>query len=383
MRRSPHAPTLRALLLAAALPLGALPACSPSAPTTMDLGGDDSGDGDGGSGGGSGGSDMSGGFNFATGSGAGTGSGGIDACATSSEEATLVPIDMFVTVDKSGSMGDSSKWTNARAAFLAFFADPAAAGLNVALRFWPDDGCDGTTCSTDMCSQPKVDLGPLSDPTHVEALSDAFNAESPNGGTPMSAALAGAAKWATNYAKAKNGTEKVVIVLLTDGEPNGCDENVGNIAAEAEDAYASAGVLTFAVGLAGSNQGTMDAIAKGGHTDQGFFIGNGNAQADLLAALEQIRKTSVACEFLMPQPTTGETVDPKLVNVSYTPGAGGEAQTLGQVPDAASCSGPGGWYYDDPLSPTKITLCPSTCTSVQADQGAKMQIVLGCSTQPA
>jgi hypothetical protein len=199
----------------------------------------------------------------------------------------------------------------------------------------------------------------------------------------MSAVLGGAAKWATEYGKARGGAEKVVIVLLTDGEPNGCDGDIDHIAAEAEAAFASAGVLTYAVGLAGSNQGTMDAIAKGGHTDAGFFIGNGNAQADLLAALEQIRRTSVTCEFAMPESTTGEAIDAKLVNVSYTPSAGGDAQTLGQVPDAAACSGGGGWYYDDPLSPTKITLCPTTCSTVQIDQGAKMQILLGCTTQPA
>ena len=48
------------------------------------------------------------------------------------------------------------------------------------------------------------------------------------------------------------------------------------------DALASDGVYTYAVGLEGSNESDMDAIAKAGGTTKGFFIGSGNAQADLL-----------------------------------------------------------------------------------------------------
>jgi hypothetical protein len=72
-------------------------------------------------------------------------------------------------------------------------------------------------------------------------------------------------------------------------------------------------------------------------------------------------------------------IDPTLVNVSYTPG-GGAAETLGQVGGASSCGASGGWYYDDPAHPATINLCPSTCTMVQSDPGAKMSIVLGCAT---
>lgn len=317
------------------------------------------------------------------GGGSGGDGGGLDGCAETSAEATLVPVNMFLTVDKSGSMGDNNKWNNAKAAFISFFQDPGAGNMRVALRFWPDNGCDGTSCNVGVCSQPQVDVGALSDQAHAQALIDAFNSKSPSGGTPMSAALGGATKWAADYTASTNGSEKVVVVLLTDGEPNGCDENINNIAALAEDAYQSAGVLTFAVGLAGSNQTDMNTIAMSGQTTQGFFIGNGNAQADLLAALKQIQKTTVACEFQMPQPGPGQVVDPTRVNVKYTPN-GGSSVVLGQVPNAGACTDQtGGWYYDDPNQPHSIKLCPSTCATVQADQGSKMEIVVGCTTQPA
>jgi hypothetical protein len=370
-------PTAPRLLASLALVSAALSACAPSS-TANELQG--AGGGAGGAGGHSSGTGDDLGFNPSTSSGSGS-SGGLEGCATSSEGATQIPVNMFVTVDKSGSMKDNQKWDNAKAAFLAFFQDPDAASLRVALRFWPDSGCDGNTCDVDVCASPAVDVGPLSDAGHVQALVDQFNAHSPGGNTPMSAALGGATKWASSYVGQVESSEKAVVVLVTDGEPNGCDNDVGHIAQEAKDAYDAAGVQTFAVGLAGSNQATMDQIAQGGSTGQGFFIGNGNAKADLIAALKKIQASSVACVYAMPKAEAGKVIDPKLINVNYTPGAGPE-QTLGQVPDAGACGAKGGWFYDDPSKPSIIKLCPTTCDTVQGDPGAKMAIVLGCATTP-
>jgi hypothetical protein len=314
------------------------------------------------------------------------GDGGLDpdsACATSSEEAVLVPVNMFIAVDKSGSMSDSSKWTNAEAAFSAFFQDPAAASLRVALRFWPDDGCDGGACNIDVCAQPQVGVGPLSDPAQVSALVSLFASKDPGGGTPTWAALGGATKWAKDYAAQTGGSEKVVVVLVTDGEPTECDTNISSIASFADDAWQNAQIPTFAVGMVGSNETDMNTIAAAGGTTTGIFIGNGNAQQELLDALLAIQKSTVACEFAMPQGDPGTTVDPTKVNVNYTPGGSDMAQTIGQVNDAAACGSGAGWFYDDNNAPTKIILCPGTCTAVQADDGAKIEILLGCDTKPA
>ena len=39
---------------------------------------------------------------------------------------------------------------------------------------------------------------------------------------------------------------------------------------------------------------------------------------------------------------------------------------------------PNAWYYDDPTTPKKIILCPSTCTATNAATGAKLQALVGC-----
>ncbi|MFO0761149.1 MAG: vWA domain-containing protein [Byssovorax sp.] len=324
-------------------------------------------------------------------SGGGSGVGGSDACATSSAEASLIPVNMFIMFDRSGSMKDNNKWGNATSALTAFFEDPGTAGLRVALRFFPEGDCSNTACDVNACSQPAVPLAELTgDPAPMDAQEKALvsTVEGKNtasgGGTPLSAALGGAEKWALAY-QAAHPVEKTVVVLVTDGAPNGCDENINHIAKLASDAFVASGVLTYAVGLVGSNQSDMDKIAQAGQTTQGFFIGNGNAQADLLAALQSIQGSQVACEFAMPDKTAdGEMIDPALVNVEYLPGGGGAKVEFGQVADAGACTAQkGGWYYDDPQKPTSITLCPTTCSAIQSDPDAKVQILFGCATKPA
>ena len=325
-----------------------------------------------------------------TGATMGTASTGTsNSCAATSAEANLIPVNMFIIFDKSGSMKDNNKWTNTSAALIDFFKDQGSAGLRVALRFFPDSGCDDQACDINVCSQPLVPLAPLTIDagpvdTQEQKLVDAVQSKSPGGGTPMYVALGGAEKWAADYQTA-HPSEKTVVVLVTDGEPNGCDENVNHIAQLAAVTMAANGVLTYAVGLVGSNMGTIDTIASAGGTSQGFFVGNGNASADLLAALKAIQGSQVACTFQMPtMGTMGETIDPTLVNVNYTPGNGGADVTFGQVANQAACTAQkGGWFYDNQAKPTTITLCPTTCTVVQADQKAKIQIELGCATKPA
>jgi len=355
--------------------------------SVLHCGGSDSGDSSGGKGG-KGGSAA--GLNF-DGSNGGTTTIDPDAaCAKTNQTAALTPVDMLIMFDRSGSMNQNNKWTQASSALTAFFEDPGTAGLRVALRFFPHDqpasGCNNNDCDENACAQVLVPLGALtadSAPTDAQeqALVSAVQNQAPGngGGTPMYAALSGAEKWAASTL-AQNPGDKVVVILVTDGAPNGCDENIQHIAGLASTAFGSQGVLTYAVGLEGSNTSDMDAIAKAGGTNQGIFIGSGNAQQDLLNALKNIQGQTVSCNIPFPKAQNGQTENPNLINVNYTPGSGGDTQTLNQVADANDC-GNGGWYYDNPTAPTTITLCPSTCTEIQADKNAKIDVLIGCETQ--
>lgn len=309
------------------------------------------------------------------------------ACAAEKVKAELIPVNMLILFDRSASMGYKSKFPQATAALTSFFQNPASAGLRVALRFFPDMACNQQTCDTAACTPPTVPLGTLqatSAPAdkQEDALVTAVAGTMLDvsefyqlGGTPLSAALDGAEHWATAY-RAAHATEKVAVVLVSDGEPHGCDPNyptLNDLAAKAN----AAGVLTYVVGLAGFFESQMNAIAQNGGTGQASFIGMQDVEGDLLKALQAIQKGTVTCDIPMPMSQNGMMIDLGQVNVNYTP-SGGMSTLLPEVDNAAACTAKGGWYYDDPKMPTKISLCPATCDAAQADVDPTIDILLGC-----
>ena len=88
-----------------------------------------------------------------------------------------------------------------------------------------------------------------------------------------------------------------------------------------------------------------------------------------------IAGAQVACNFEIPTPSNGEQVDLNSVTVQYTPGAGGSPIDLTQVPTAADCVDDA-FYIDETAG--EIILCADTCTTVQGDENAKIDIVFQC-----
>jgi hypothetical protein len=313
---------------------------------------------------------------------------------------------MLVMFDRSTSMNEeadattgATRWDLASSALTGFFADPAAGGLQVALRFFPHDspapGCNDEACDVAACAQPVVPLATLAaEPAdaHEAALVAASVAAAPparlpgqgmnvgSQGTPISAALGGALSWAAAQRMAAP-EESAVVVLVTDGQPNGCEEDIETIAGLAQNAFATSQIRTYAIGLTGSRESDMDAIAAAGGTTKGIFISDGaTAKQDLLNALAAIRGSVLDCDFEMPKASNGMQVDPTKVNVKYTP-AGGTQMTLGRVPDMAGCGTAPGWYYDNELNPTRILLCPASCNSASVEVDATLEVLLGCVTE--
>jgi hypothetical protein len=63
-------------------------------------------------------------------------------CATTTQKATAVPLDLYFMLDTSGSMDDlvaagQSKWSAVVAAMTAFVQDPASAGIGMGLQYFP------------------------------------------------------------------------------------------------------------------------------------------------------------------------------------------------------------------------------------------------------
>lgn len=310
-------------------------------------------------------------------------------CFDSCQNAAVGPANLYIMFDSSLSMEDDNKWQNATSALGAFFSDPESAGLGVALRFFPATGCDEDSCDVSACSAPAVPLGSLSsDPgdAHRVALIDALESKYPYGGTPMHPALDGAINWAKAQLES-DVVQRPVVVLVTDGAPFGCHADPDDVNADVEalaqmvaDAHQEYGVLTYVVGLEGSWEWIVNKIANAGGTGEAMLVSNADTHDELFAALQAIKESHVDCEVKLPASDL-EGLDPDLVNVNYTPSGASSPVTLDQVDGASACAENEGWYYDDPSAPTKITLCPNTCSEIQADKSAKLDVMMGCGTQ--
>lgn len=309
-----------------------------------------------------------------------------EVCASDVIETTLAPVNLFLMVDRSGSMSQNNKWRQAVSGLKAFLKDPETAGLRVALRFFSDDepmaGCTMQGCSIDACAEPLVRVDALvADAGELDAqevkLVDALDHTFPRSGlgTPIYPALGGALQWASTY-RTEHPSERTVVVLVTDGEPNGCNQDIGDISALAAQAAANFEISTYAIGLEGSNEAQLDRIASAGHTTRGIFIGaNTNAESELLRALNTIRGQTMSCDFALPVSTSGKAADPNHVNVNLSSPDGSVG--LFRVDSAADCvGGRAAWYYDNPTAPSRIHLCPSACEA--AGQVADIDVAMGC-----
>jgi hypothetical protein len=92
-----------------------------------------------------------------------------------------------------------------------------------------------------------------------------------------------------------------------------------------------------------------------------------------------IEQAKVSCEWTIPEPPAGEVFDPNKVNVQYTL-TGGDPVNVLQVAKKGDCDGEDGWYYDDNADPTQVLACPATCDTIEADNGAKVDVLFGCET---
>jgi hypothetical protein len=242
---------------------------------------------------------------------------------------------------------------------------------------------DRLVCDAPSYATPAVEITPL--PAAVPALLASIDAQAPNGGTPSGPALSGAIDQAREWAIAHPG-HTVTVLLATDGLPTDCApidvDGLSEIAAAGLAGRPS--VRTFAIGVFGSDDpagpANLDAIARAGGTQSAFVIDTGQDIAEgFLDALNVIRGTQLACEFELPAPGVGETLDHGLVNVDLTDATG--KTRIFKVNGVDACGSENGWHYDDELNPNRIIACPATCDRFRsAAMGTSVEIQVGCRT---
>lgn len=417
--------------------------------------------------------------------------GGSITCAGQVTRAEPVPLDLFLMLDTSASMLEStaaglSKWEAVRGALGSFFSDRGSAGLGISLQYFPlpkpgvpdfcttDAECGpGGPCFTRVCrGSPDIlpcvtdddcgagfeslgpcipfgectndrdflcqldagvpcgveprglrDLGECVAPrpsfcmgratcevreyavpaVPVVVLPDArarlaasIGAQFPIGDTPTAPALQGALTHARSWARS-HPERAVAIVLATDGLPTQCvgpevtavEEAVAEVSALAGEGWqGTPSIPSFVIGVFGPEDplatvSNLNSIARAGNTERAFIVNTADdAAQQFLQALNAIRGARLNCELRIPEAEVGQTLDYSQVNVEFLDA--GSRTKLFYVPTVDDCDPVlGGWTYDtDPKesTPTRILVCPESCSQSSGSENASIQIEIGCAT---
>jgi hypothetical protein len=296
------------------------------------------------------------------------------------------------------SFDPNQKWIPVGEGMKSFFADPYSKTLRASLQFFPDGDLPdpagpadpqrdvNEVCSFDYAT-PKVAMTTASDASFVSAI----ETTQPQGGTPTVPALKGAIAYAEKVASERPG-EKTVVVFVTDGEPgfmingsfvSGC-ENVSNTVEEASNIAKAAqakGIPTYVIGV-GPSLDKLNTVASAGGTTSALMVNiddPSKVAGQIRDGLNDIRKREATCDFAVPPPPAGETLDPYAVNVVLSKTDGSQSV----LTYSKECSDANGWRYDDVKATTRITLCGSSCNDVKAEADGKISIAFGCKTKIA
>ncbi len=312
------------------------------------------------------------------------------------------PLDMYLIIDRSQSMVSPiqgttfQSWDIVQQGLQLFFNTPSiqTAAPRVGLGFFGDTGNpnDPTECDPGTYAAPKIEIGPIATtgPEILQSLSD--ERALLGGATPWFPALQGSLIHAQGWQVA-NPTRMTAVVLVAGGLPTECDQNTRDIEQMLGSFYTGVqgtfntrgqpGIHTFVVGVGmdrfdAGDGGTrlLDPVAQAGGTRSATVLDGTGAVNDFVTALVNITNSYISCSIALPPlSTTGKVFDPSKAQVIYQPFQG----TNQEIPMASSATGcgeaNGGWYYDNPINPTMMTLCPCSCANLGA---GSVEVIYGC-----
>jgi hypothetical protein len=301
-------------------------------------------------------------------------------CIVGSRPVRAVQIDLTFMLDKSRSMmdrvsGSQTKWQAVSAALDSFLDAPLSVGLKAGISFFPRQQGNQDLCSPTDYTYPVVDFDLL--PGVAPSIKKAIQVQTLLTGTPMAPALEGAHLDALRYWH-DHPADSLAVVLVTDGIPHQCGSSVATTSAVAatHSAAQTPAVKTYVLGV-GPSLGTLNAIAAAGGTTAAYLVDQGG-ESGLLAALEAIRTSALACEFVFP-PGTNTRFD--LATVTTENGSDAGPKSVDRVDGAEACAGGPGWFYDTSVeqpTPTRITLCPASCQPLVDGTDSHLDVRVGC-----
>jgi hypothetical protein len=347
--------------------------------------------------------------------GSAAGPGSFEKCtgfAVGSEQAVQTgPLDIYLIFDRTASMGDDCDFTagttppvQSKACFATyavsqFFMTPTN-DTRLAFQFMSLDAND---CNGGPYSTPLVDMTQLPVPANHQLIQAISNENFAGGiGTHIEGALRGLSSYTINHNNTvgKPAGRTTIGVLMTDGDPNGCNNDIGALTQLVRDHAAASNneVKLFFIGETGATLANLEQYAAPGganpHPDfcgngptpcHYWDVGDGNAAAFQSAMASIVGQSTVyhplPCTYLVPPPPAGQTLDPGKVNVSFST-TGADPIRVFKVDSQQACDpAEGGWYYDNPAQPTQVLLCQKSCTAIEGQPGVSVNVEFGCATE--
>lgn len=311
------------------------------------------------------------------------GAGGGCSAVSQQAESKLTPADIVWIIDNSGSMTQEAKWVQQH--MNTFSSKIVASGIDVHVVLISS----ASNQTNGVCIPTPLGSGTCPADTKLPTfLHDVKTVASTN-------ALSLLVSEYPNYKSAlRAGAARNFVVVTDDDSAMTAADFKTKITALDPAGMAGFklhGIFSYdAPSVAGPCQNVAAKEGKVYKTlvkDTGGVSGNLCAQ-DFAPVFDQlatavISGAKLACEWAIPAPPSGETLDPAKVNVRFTASSGAVSE-YGKVANAAACTGvKNGWYYDNDAKPTKVIACPQTCTELQKDPKGKIEVLFGCTSKLA
>ena len=299
-------------------------------------------------------------------------------CGDTTITPNRAPTDIFIVLDRSGSMaysisddcyctGNAGGGAGTRCPNTTNCTDRLTAvksavdqtinansTINWGLEFYSSP--DGADCSVSLA--PQVPISATAGPTIISQLGAATAANH----TPTAAAV----NAASMYVKTVNDGNSKAILLATDGMPNcvggrvNSDDDMPATIAAVAGAYA-AGISVYVVGMGPQQSITnLNQLAVAGGTGQYYPATSTQALSDALAAISKI--VSTTCAFQTPMTPPDATKVYVYVNKAL----------INQVGSATD----NGWMFG--ATSSDIVLTGSYCADMLGGNPSTVQIIFGC-----
>jgi len=308
----------------------------------------------------------------------GDGGGGGECEALSQQaENQFKPVDIIWAVDTSGSMNVERKAVEQHLNSFAQQITAAGIDVHVVLIADPSAMCIGAPLGKGSCPGGSSPPGFL----HVENYVGSHSA------------LSAFVGYYSSYKPVLRQKSLKYFTVVTDDNTKS-----GNINSAAEftaalakldpgwlDDWKVSGIFCTGKGCSSNCAATghtyNDLVAQTNGVSGDLCGGNASGFTPVFDSLAKaiIENKALDCKWTIPPAPAGQVFDKAKVNVRFTSSANTETDIFA-VSDPSQCGAQGGWYYDDPLNPTSIEVCPATCQAIQADAGGKVDILFGCST---